>query len=92
MKRESDKTIMDTEGSATMRAASQIKGNNPRDTAEPERDAPFIMRKRIRSTVYEVAVHFSCSSKETLNDKILRLARNEVLNGLNEPNGDGGQK
>jgi len=39
----------------------------------------FIMRKNIRSTVYEVEVHFSQSSKETLLDKIRRLIRNEVM-------------
>ena len=39
---------------------------------------PFIIRKAIHSTVYEVAVHFSQTSRETLKDKILRLIRNEV--------------
>ena len=39
---------------------------------------PFIIRKAIRSTVYEVAVHFSQTSRETLKDKILRLIKNEV--------------
>jgi hypothetical protein len=39
---------------------------------------PFIMRRTIRNTAYEVAVYFSQTSRETLNDKILRLIRNEV--------------
>ena len=39
---------------------------------------PFIMRRTIRSTVYEVAVYFSQTSRETLTDKIMRLIRNEV--------------
>jgi hypothetical protein len=34
------------------------------------------MQKRIGSTTYEVAVHFSQTSKETLDDKIMRLIRN----------------
>jgi hypothetical protein len=38
------------------------------------------MRKRIRSTTYEVVVHFSPASRETLDEKILRLARGEALN------------
>ena len=39
---------------------------------------PFIMRRTIRSTDYDVAVYFSRTSRETLKDKILRLIRNEV--------------
>ncbi len=42
-----------------------------RDEAEPVK-----MQKRIGSTTYEVAVHFSQTSKETLDDKIMRLIRN----------------
>jgi len=41
---------------------------------------PFIMRRTIRSTAYEVAVYFSKTSRETLTDKVLRLIRNEVRN------------
>jgi hypothetical protein len=40
----------------------------------------FNMRKRINSTTYEVAVYFSKASRETMDDKILRLARGEALN------------
>jgi hypothetical protein len=39
---------------------------------------PFIMRRNIHCTAYEVAVYFSQTSHETLTDKILRLIRNEV--------------
>ena len=38
----------------------------------------FTMRRIIRSTAYEVEVHFSQTSKETLLDKIRRMIRNEV--------------
>lgn len=34
--------------------------------------------KRIGKTTYKVNVHFSTTSKETLNDKIIRMLRNEV--------------
>ena len=37
---------------------------------------PIKLQKRIGSTTYEVAVHFSQTSKETLDDKIMRLIRN----------------
>ncbi|MDR2933393.1 MAG: transposon-encoded TnpW family protein [Oscillospiraceae bacterium] len=39
------------------------------------------LRKRIGSTVYEVSVHFSGTSKETINDKIVRLIRNDTASG-----------
>ena len=34
--------------------------------------------KRLGSTNYRVSVHFSKTSRETMNDKILRLVKNEV--------------
>ena len=37
--------------------------------------------KRIGSTNYRVSVHFSDTSRETMNDKIIRLIRNESANG-----------
>lgn len=37
-----------------------------------------ILLKRIGSTNYRVRVHFSSTSRETMNDKILRLVRNEA--------------
>ena len=37
--------------------------------------------KRVGSTVYRVNVHFSRTSKETANDKIIRLIRNESMAG-----------
>ena len=46
--------------------------------AENERSKPLTLRKRIGSKDYIVSVHFSETSKETLNDKILRLIRNEA--------------
>ena len=38
--------------------------------------------KRIGNTVYRVRVHFSDSSTETAQDKIVRLIRTEAQNGM----------
>jgi hypothetical protein len=40
----------------------------------------FNIRKQISSTTYEVAIYFSPESRETLDDKILRLVCNGALN------------
>ena len=37
--------------------------------------------KRVGSTIYRVNVHFSRTSKETANDKIIRLIKNESAAG-----------
>jgi len=39
---------------------------------------PMRMRKRLGSTTYEVSVHYSKTSNETVDEKISRLIRNEV--------------
>lgn len=40
-----------------------------------------VFTKRIGSTTYRVSVHFSKTSRETVNDKILRLIKNEAASG-----------
>ena len=35
------------------------------------------MTRRIGSTVYNVTIHFSETSKEDMNDKIIRLIKND---------------
>jgi len=40
--------------------------------------APQTFRKRVGSTVYEVTIHFSQTSKETAEDKLKRLIKREV--------------
>ena len=40
---------------------------------------PFTLRKRIGYTAYEVEVRFNPSSRETLDEKILRLVRGEAM-------------
>jgi hypothetical protein len=42
---------------------------------------PCRFEKRLGSTLYVVNVHFSETSKETMNDKIMRLVKNEARNG-----------
>jgi hypothetical protein len=37
-----------------------------------------IIKKKIKSVEYEVTIHFNEKSRETMNDKIARLIRNEV--------------
>jgi hypothetical protein len=49
------------------------KGSNAQAQA-----GAFSMRRRIGSTTYEVTVYFSPESGETLDDKILRMIRNEA--------------
>ena len=51
-------------------------------TATAITDPPDFV-KRIGNTTYKVHVHFSTTSKETINDKIIRLLRNEVQNQKN---------
>jgi len=36
------------------------------------------LRKRIGSTIYEVAIHFDQEANETMNEKILRLIENDL--------------
>ena len=44
-----------------------------RDSAEPAK-----YEKRIGNTVYRVSVHFSQTSTDTVEDKLLRLMESEV--------------
>jgi len=45
---------------------------------------PAQLRKRIGSTVYEVRVRFNPDAKETMDDKILRLVRNDLNTPLRD--------
>jgi len=40
------------------------------------------IRRKIGNTVYRVSVHFSGTSKENLEDKVLRLARNDAMSDI----------
>ncbi|XID93759.1 transposon-encoded TnpW family protein [Paenibacillaceae bacterium WGS1546] len=52
---------------------------NP-DAMPPLPDLPAARKIscKIGSTTYDVAIHFSKTSKENMNDKILRLVRNDL--------------
>ena len=41
-------------------------------------NTPQKLTRKIGSTTYEVFIHFSKTSRETLNDKVIRLIRNET--------------
>jgi len=57
-------------------ASESLRNAVLRDTSD-ERE-PVTMRKRIGSTTYVVSVRFSQTSRETMQDKILRLIESEV--------------
>jgi hypothetical protein len=44
-------------------------------TSNPEQ---FVLHRRIGSTVYNVGIHFNPQARETLNDKVRRLLRNDL--------------
>lgn len=50
------------------------------NSAEKLKQQPHHFKKRIGSTYYKVAVYHSDTSKEKLEDKILRLAKNDAAN------------
>jgi len=50
-----------------------VKINTPQE--------PYRFIKHLGSTVYEVNVYFNQNAKETMNDKIMRLIRNEAQSG-----------
>ena len=44
----------------------------------PSPDKPITMLKRIGITTYQIAVHFSNTSRETISDKVARMIKNDV--------------
>ena len=48
-------------------------------TTAAEQTAPVLVRK-IGRTTYMVGIHFSQTSKETMDDKVLRLIKNDIRN------------
>jgi hypothetical protein len=53
----------------------------PPDKATERRDPGRRFTRRIGSTNYEVAVYLSETSRETMDDKILRLIQNDASKG-----------
>ena len=60
-----------TKGANTMQKTPTCKVTN-------QEGAPPRFTQRIGSTVYEASIHFSETSKETVEDKILRMLKSEV--------------
>ena len=56
-------------------------GVNTKNQKEITPQEPYRFTKRLGSTTYRVGVHFSKTSKETMNDKIIRLIKNEAVSG-----------
>lgn len=48
----------------------------PKTERQPREAGTFT--KRLGSTNYRVSVHFNPNSKETVNDKIIRMIKNEA--------------
>jgi len=44
-------------------------------TTSPE---PYVLHRQIGSTTYRVRLHFNPNAKETLDEKVLRLLKNEL--------------
>ena len=57
--------------------------NENKVTATPKPAEPPVLVKKIGNTTYNVVVHFSETSKETLEDKVKRLIQNDCVNGTN---------
>ena len=60
--------------SASLDGAASCASVSPAPSRGPD------LVKRIGGTTYEVSFHFSESSKETFNDKIVRLIRRDLQN------------
>ena len=60
----------------TFTAMASTTGTSP-ETAT-QQDKPVVMLKRIGTTVYQVSVFTSSTSKETISDKVSRLIKNDV--------------
>ena len=62
--------------------------NTLKDSREKEKSCasePYRFKKRHGSIVYEVAIHFNQDAKETMEDKKLRLIKNEMAHKTARP-------
>ena len=60
----------------TFSAMAATRGTTPETATSP--DKPVIMLKRIGTTVYQVSVFTSNTSRETISDKVSRMIKNDV--------------
>ncbi len=44
----------------------------------PETPESFVFHRRIGSTTYKVGIHFNPQAEEALDDKVLRLVKNDL--------------
>ena len=80
-----------------LRGADNVKNptekiKQPKPSKPPQQilsPQPHYFKKRIGSTYYKVAVYHSDTSKENIEDKILRLAKNDAANITNSMNTKG---
>ena len=52
---------------------------NPTVKNQATNPEPMTFTRKIGSTDFEIAVYFSTTNKETLNDKIMRLIKSESV-------------
>ncbi len=60
-----------------------MKNTEKQTACEPK---PFVLQRRIGSTTYRVNAYFNPATRETMNDKVLRLLQSE-LNRTSDTNG-----
>jgi len=51
---------------------------NASQSVVKNRDVKMTMRKRIGSTTYRIGIYFNPDAKETLNEKVARLLKNDL--------------
>mgnify|MGYP001257703669 CR=1 FL=1 len=51
----------------------------PNKTANAIPEISSLVNKKIGNTTYEINIFFMVSGKETMNDKIIRLIKNDLL-------------
>ena len=44
----------------------------------------FVLRRQIGSTTYRIGIYFNPNAKETLNDKVCRLLKNDLQSAPND--------
>ena len=57
------------------------KGAMPMQNQTTKASTPnTTLTKKIGNTIYKIQIHFSKSSKETINDKLIRIIKNDIAN------------
>jgi len=73
--------ITATRGQKVLNCKGETKLNTetePTRQTDGNNTAGRVMTRRIGNTTYKVNVHFSRTSRETVNDKIIRMIKNET--------------